>query len=90
MADVTTEDLEVEELVAHEAHTEEAHADEPHNDEAHAEEAHTDPALPATGWPCQQRRKGRSAELPAPQRYLDLPIWMSAPARRRDAEEETA
>jgi hypothetical protein len=32
---------------------------------------------------------GRSAELPAPQRYLDLPIWMSAPARRREAEEET-
>jgi hypothetical protein len=89
MADVTTEDLEVEELVAHEAHTEEAHADEPHNDEAHAEEGHTDPALPSSGWPCQQRRKGRSAELPAPQRYLDLPIWMSAPARRRDAEEET-
>ena len=95
MADVTTEGLEVEELVAHEAHTEEAHTGEPHtdelhNDEAHAEEGHIDPALPSSGWPCQQRRKGRSAELPAPQRYLDLPIWMSAPARRRDAEEETA
>lgn len=52
-------------------------------------EQHTDPALPATGWPCQQRRKGRTAELPAPQRYLDLPIWMSAPARRLETEEET-
>ena len=51
-------------------------------------ENQSDPALPATGWPCQQRRKGRSAELPTPQRYLDLPIWMSAPARRRDQEEE--
>jgi hypothetical protein len=76
MADVTTEGLEVEELVAdeHEQHSE--------------HEQHTDPALPSTGWPCQQRRKGRTAELPAPQRYLDLPIWMSAPARRREQEEE--
>ena len=75
MADVTTEGLEVEELAAdeHESHT----------------ENHTDPAIPATGWPCQQRRKGRTAELPAPQRYLDLPIWMSAPARRPEPEEET-
>jgi hypothetical protein len=77
MADVTTEGLEVEELVAdeHEQHTE--------------HEPHADPALPSTGWPCQQRRKGRTAELPAPQRYLDLPIWMSAPARRPESEEET-
>ena len=74
MADATTEGLEVEELVAGET--------------ARARE-HTDPALPATGWPCQQRRKGRTAELPAPQRYLDLPIWMSAPARRLETEEET-
>ena len=83
MADATTEGLEVEELVADEleAHTELAQ---------HAEHGqHADPAIPNTGWPCQQRRKGRSAELPAPQRYLDLPIWMSAPARRRETEEET-
>ena len=79
MADVTTEGLEVEELAAdeHESHTE------------HHAEDHADPAIPATGWPCQQRRKGRTAELPAPQRYLDLPIWMSAPARRPEPEEET-
>ncbi|MGE5792848.1 MAG: hypothetical protein ACM36B_09150 [Bacteroidota bacterium] len=77
MADVTTEGLEVEELVVADEH------------EQHSEhEQHTDPALPSTGWPCQQRRKGRTAELPAPQRYLDLPIWMSAPARRREQEEE--
>ena len=77
MADATTEGLEVEEFVADEL-------------EAHTEhEPHADPAIPSTGWPCQQRRKGRSAELPAPQRYLDLPIWMSAPARRRETEEET-
>jgi hypothetical protein len=83
MADVTTEGLEVEELAAdeHESHTE-------HHAEHHAED-HADPAIPATGWPCQQRRKGRTAELPAPQRYLDLPIWMSAPARRPEPEEET-
>jgi hypothetical protein len=77
MADVTTEGLEVEELVA----------DELENRTEH--EPHADPALPATGWPCQQRRKGRSTELPAPQRFLDLPIWMSAPARRPEPEEET-
>jgi hypothetical protein len=77
MADVTTAGLEVEELVVADEH------------EHHSEhEQHTDPALPSTGWPCQQRRKGRTAELPAPQRYLDLPIWMSAPARRREQEEE--
>jgi hypothetical protein len=77
MADATTEGLEVEELVADEF-------------ESHTEhEQHTDPALPSTGWPCQQRRRGRTAELPAPQRYLDLPIWMSAPARRPEPEEET-
>jgi len=77
MADVTTEGLEVEELVADEAeHTE-------------PEQQHTDPALPSAGWPCQQRRKGRTAELPAPQRFLDLPIWMSAPVRRPEPEEET-
>jgi hypothetical protein len=52
------------------------------------EQQPSDPALPATGWPCQQRRKGRTAELPTPQPYLDLPIWMSAPARRREQEEE--
>ena len=77
MADATAEGMEVEELVADEL-------------EQHAEhEQHTDPAIPSTGWPCQQRRKGGSAELPTPQRYLDLPIWMSAPARRRETEEET-
>ena len=76
MADATTEGLEVEELVADEL-------------EQHDHEQHADPAVPSTGWPCQQRRKGRSAELPAPQRYLDLPIWMSAPARRPEPEEET-
>lgn len=77
MADATAEGMEVEELVADEL-------------EQHTEhEQHTDPAVPSTGWPSQQRRKGRSAELPAPQRYLDLPIWMSAPARRRETEEET-
>lgn len=78
MADATTEGLEVEELVAdeHEGHT--------------GQEPHADPALPAAGWPCQQRRKGRTAELPTPQRFLDLPIWMSAPARRPEPEEETA
>jgi len=75
MADVTTEGLEVEELVADEHEGEAEHA------------PHADPTLP-TGWPCQQRRKGRTAELPAPQRYLDLPIWMSAPARRPEQEEE--
>ena len=57
-------------------------------DELVADEQHPDTILPSTGWPCQQRRKGRSAELPVPQRYLDLPIWLSAPARRRDPEEE--
>jgi len=82
MADATTEGMEVEELVADSHDT---HADE---QEAHVEAGHTDSALPATGWPCQQRRKGRSAELPTPQRYLDLPIWMTAPARRRETEEE--
>ena len=83
MADATTEGLVVEELVADEL---EAHTEL----EQHAEHGqHADPAIPNTGWPGQQRRKGRSAELPAPQRYLDLPIWMSAPARRREAEEET-
>jgi len=76
MADVTTEGLEVEELVADEAE---------HTDH----EQHTDPALPSAGWPCQQRRRGRTAELPAPQRFHDLPIWMSAPARRPEPEEET-
>jgi hypothetical protein len=80
MADVTTEGLEVEELVADEH---EGHSETP-------SENHSDPALPPTGWPCQQRRKGRAAELPTPQRYLDLPIWMSAPARRKEPEEETA
>jgi hypothetical protein len=39
-------------------------------------------------WPGQHRRKGSSAELPAPQRFLDLPIWMSAPAKRPELEEE--
>ena len=83
MADATTEGMEVEELVADEL---EQHAEH----EQHTEhDQHADPATPSTGWPCQQRRKGRSAELPAPQRYLDLPIWMSAPARRREPEEET-
>ena len=82
MADVTTEGLEVEELVADEHDT---HIDER---EPQSEAGHTDPALPPTGWPCQQRRKGGSAELPTPQRYLDLPIWMNAPARRRETEEE--
>jgi hypothetical protein len=81
MADVTTEGLEVEELVADGA----GHTDH----EQHTDEQHTDPALPSAGWPCQQRRKGRTAELPAPQRFLDLPIWMSAPARRPEPEEET-
>jgi hypothetical protein len=76
MADATTEGLEVEELVADEHEGQTGH------------EPHADPALPATGWPCQQRRKGRSAELPMPQRFLDLPIWMSAPARRPETEEE--
>ena len=77
MADATTEGMEVEELVADEL-------------EQHTEhEQHADPAIQSTGWPCQQRRKGRTAELPAPQRFLDLPIWMSAPARRRETEEET-
>jgi hypothetical protein len=76
MADVTTAGLEVEELVADEL-------------EQHTEQSnHADPALPAAGWPCQQRRKGATAELPTPQRYLDLPIWMSAPARRPEPEEE--
>ena len=82
MADVTTEGLEVEELVADEHDT---HLDE---HEAHAEEGGTPiPRSRATGWPCQQRRKGRSAELPAPQRYLDLPDLDeragAAPRRRR-------
>jgi hypothetical protein len=83
MADATTEGMEVEELVADELeqHTEHERGGE--------HEHRADPPVPSTGWPCQQRRKGRSAELPAPQRYLDLPIWMSAPARRRDTEEET-
>ena len=77
MADVTAEGMEVEELVAdeHEGQTE--------------HEPHADPTVPATGWPCQQRRKGRTAELPIPQRFLDLPIWMSgAPAKRPEPEEE--
>ncbi len=34
------------------------------------------------GWPAQRRRKGSSAELPAPQRYLDLPTWMTTSAKR--------
>ncbi len=53
-------------------------------------EEQTGTVTTATGWPCQQRRKGISTELPAPQPYLDLPIWMSAPARRQvEVEEET-
>ena len=82
MADATAEGMEVEELVADEL---EQHAEH----EPHAEhEQHTDHAIPIAGWPCQQRRKGRTAELPTPQRFLDLPIWMSAPARRPEPEEE--
>jgi len=42
--------------------------------------------LPA-GWPCQRRRKGSAAELPAA-RYLDLPRWMTVPAKRQLQEEE--
>lgn len=42
--------------------------------------------LPA-GWPCQRRRKGSAAELPAA-RYLDLPTWMTVPAKRQLQEEE--
>jgi hypothetical protein len=53
-------------------------------DEHHV--AETDP-LPA-GWPSQRRRKGSSAEVPAPQRYLDLPEWMTVPAKRPLEEEE--
>ena len=52
-------------------------------------EQHVETVTQSTGWPCQQRRRGVSGELPAPQRFLDLPIWMSAPARRRETEEET-
>jgi len=47
--------------------------------------------LPA-GWPCQRRRKGSSAEVPTPQPFLDLPQWMTVPAKRpleEAAEEET-
>jgi hypothetical protein len=51
----------------------------------HQEEATT---TFSTVWPGQHRRKGSSAELPAPQRFLDLPIWMSAPAKRPEIEEE--
>ena len=42
--------------------------------------AETEP-LPA-GWPSQRRRKGSSAELPTPQPFLDLPQWMTVPAKR--------
>jgi hypothetical protein len=34
------------------------------------------------GWPGQLRRRGSSAELPAPQRFLDLPTWLNGPAKR--------
>jgi hypothetical protein len=47
-------------------------------DEHHT--AETEP-LPA-GWPVQRRRKGSSTEVPAPRRYLDLPEWLTVPAKR--------
>ncbi len=76
MADATVEGIEVEELVAD-------------GNDGHGEDVVRGEALVVgAGWPCQQRRKGASTELPAPQRFLDLPIWMSAPARRQETPEE--
>jgi hypothetical protein len=40
------------------------------------------------GWPGQLRRKGSTAELPAPQGFLDLPTWLSGPAKRPTTPED--
>jgi hypothetical protein len=40
------------------------------------------------GWPGQLRRKGSSSELPAPRSFLDLPTWLSGPAKRPAVEQE--
>lgn len=43
---------------------------------------HDEEVVIRAGWPGQLRRKGSSAELPAPQSFLDLPPWLNGPAKR--------
>jgi hypothetical protein len=49
---------------------------------------HDDEVVIRAGWPDQLRRKGSSSELPGPQSYLDLPSWLSGPAKRAAPEED--
>jgi hypothetical protein len=77
--DATTPGLDVQELVPDEHQVSET--------ELHASETEETENLPA-GWPCQRRRKGSASELPSA-RYLDLPTWMTVPAKRQLEEEET-
>ena len=48
---------------------------------------HDEEVVIRAGWPGQLRRKGSSAELPAPQSFLDLPTWLNGPAKRPTPEE---
>jgi hypothetical protein len=57
--------------------------------ELEGDEQHEEVVIRA-GWPGQLRRKGSAAELPAPQSFLDLPTWLSGPAKRRAPEAEEA
>ena len=67
MTDMSIPGLDVEELLG---------------DEHDAGESEIEAETVQAGWPAQRRRKGSSAELPAPQGYLDLPTWMTTPAKR--------
>jgi hypothetical protein len=51
---------------------------------------HDEEVVIRAGWPGQLRRKGSTAELPAPKSFLDLPAWLSGPAKRALPEEEEA
>jgi hypothetical protein len=51
---------------------------------------HDEEVVIRAGWPGQLRRKGSATELPAPQGFLDLPAWLSGPAKRAAPEEEEA
>jgi hypothetical protein len=58
--------------------------------ELDADDAHDDEVVIRAGWPGQLRRKGSATELPAPPNFLDLPTWLSGPAKRPALEEEEA